>query len=96
MRRALEAQERAAALGVDAQRMRELSSLPRRAHSGDVLLRHCAWCGRLEVGGEWLQLEALGERQRLITRALIEGSTHGICPECFSAVSAEADAGRVA
>jgi hypothetical protein len=94
VRRALQARERAAALGIDARRTRELSSLMRKAHKGEVLLRHCAWCGRLEVGGEWLRLEALGEGQRSIISAVIERSSHGICPDCFAKVSWEADTAR--
>lgn len=93
-RRALAAQERAASLQVSASRSRELASLLRRAHKGEVMVRRCAWCSRLAVGGEWLHLEAIGEGQQRIATSLLERSTNGICPGCFQRVSDDAEASR--
>lgn len=83
MRRALEATTRAEGLVVDAQRISELSAKLRAARGGAVSIRRCAWCGRFEVGEEWLHLEAIGSGQQNIRVALLERATHGICPDCF-------------
>jgi ribosomal protein L32 len=53
----------------------------------------CAWCGSVKVRDRWLDaLRAL---------ALVDASgthepklTHGICPTCFDAVSAQAERDR--
>jgi hypothetical protein len=93
-RRALQAQEQANSLIVDARRARELASLLRRAHQGEIVLRRCAWCGRLAVADEWLHLEAIGEGQQRIATSLFERATAGICPECFRRESDDAEAHR--
>jgi hypothetical protein len=92
--RALGAQERARELSVDAARVGRLSRVLREARTGGPLLLHCAWCGRLEVGGEWLHLEAIGSGQTRIAEQLVRQSTHGICPECFERVKGEVEAKR--
>jgi hypothetical protein len=94
MARALGAQERARELGVEAARIGCLSQLLREARTGGALLLHCAWCGKLEVGGEWLHLDAIGHGQTRIAEQLVTQSTHGICPECFERVKDEAEAER--
>jgi hypothetical protein len=92
--RALAAQERAHTLTVDAARVSRLARVLREAHAGGRLLLRCAWCGRLQVGDEWLQLEGIGTGQTRIAEQLVRQSTHGICPDCFERVSDEAAAGR--
>ena len=92
--RALAAQERARCLSVDAARVSRLSCVLREARAGRTMLLHCAWCGRLEVGDEWLRLEAIGSGQTRIAEQLVRQSTHGICPECFGRVSTDVDAHR--
>lgn len=94
--RALAAQERAQVLTVDAARVSKLAQLLREARAGGTMLLRCAWCGRLEVGEEWLQLEGIGTGQTRITEELVRRSTHGICPECFERVSGDAEASRSA
>jgi hypothetical protein len=96
VRRALQAHTHAAALRTDSRRIRDLAVLLREAHAHHRLLRHCAWCGRLEVGGEWLHLEAIGSGQQQIATSLIEGSTHGICPGCLQRALVEVEAERAA
>jgi hypothetical protein len=92
--RAVAAQERARSLTVDAARVSSLARIPREARAGKTMLRHCAWCGRLEVGGEWLRLEAIGSGQTRIAEQLVRQSTHGICPDCFGRVSADVETHR--
>jgi hypothetical protein len=92
--RALAAQEQARSLTVDAVRVARLSQVLREARAGGTLLLHCAWCGRLEVGDEWLRLDAIGTGQTRIAEQLVRRSTHGICPDCFARVSGEVEAHR--
>jgi hypothetical protein len=93
--RALAAQERARSLAVDAARVSRLARVLREARSGRTMLVHCAWCGRLEIGDEWLKLEAIGTGQTRIAEQLVQQSTHGICPDCFERVSGDAEAHRL-
>ena len=92
--RTLAAQKRAHSLTLDAARVATLGRVLREARAEGTLLLHCAWCGRLEVGDEWLRLEAIGSGQTRIAEQLIRHSTHGICPECFERVAQEAEAKR--
>jgi hypothetical protein len=94
LRRAIEAQDRARGLHTDARRIRELAQLLREAGRGERLLLRCAWCGSIQVGDEWLHLDAIGRGEQSITARLVAGSTHGICPECFDRVMSEAEAER--
>jgi transposase len=61
VRRTLAARERAEAAQKDSRRVRKLAHLLGEANGGKTLLAHCAWCGRLQVGEEWLELAADGE-----------------------------------
>src|SRR5689334_15221346 len=92
--RALGAQERARALTVDAARVTQLARVLREARAGGRLLVHCAWCRKLQVGDEWLRLGAIGSGQTRIAEQIVRQSTHGICPECYERVRAEAEAKR--
>jgi hypothetical protein len=92
--RALAAQVRARSLTADAARVSSLARVLREARAGKTMLLHCAWCGRLEVGDEWLRLGAIGSGQTRIAEQLVRQSTHGICPDCFGHVSGEAEAHR--
>ena len=94
VRRALTAQEQARSLNAEAARVRRLARVLREAHAGRELLLHCAWCGRIQVGDEWLRLEAIGSGQTRIAEGVVRQSTHGICPDCFSRVSDDAEAHR--
>jgi hypothetical protein len=92
--RALAAHERARRLNLDAARVRSLARILREAGEGDRMLVHCAWCGRLEIGDEWLRLETIGSGQTRIAERIVRSSTHGICPDCFERVSTAAAADR--
>jgi hypothetical protein len=96
VRRALAARERAEAAQKDSRRVRRLARLLREANGGKTLLLHCAWCGRLQVDDEWLDLAADGEGSPKVAASLIRKSSHGICPECFARVTADAEAERSA
>lgn len=93
--RAVAAQERSRSLSVEAARVSTLSRILREARAGKTMLRHCAWCGRLEVDGEWFWLDAVGSGQTRITEDLVRRSTHGICPDCFGRVTSDAEAHRL-
>jgi hypothetical protein len=95
LQRAIEARDRSTGLRTDARRIAALAQLLRDANAGHVLLRRCAWCDRFEIGGEWLALDAVGSGEQHLTSTLRERATHGICPECFDRVQAEALRGRL-
>jgi hypothetical protein len=73
----------------ESQRVRRRSELLRgfldRVRADPTYLpRHCSWCGRIEVDGEFVAPEEFlsGDLpERLRVRA-----THGICPDCLEAV----------
>jgi hypothetical protein len=92
--RALRAQQRAWVLSIDATRVTQLARVMRKARAGGDLLLHCAWCERLQIGDEWLRLDAIGSGQTRIADELVRHSTHGICPECFERVTQESAARR--
>jgi hypothetical protein len=94
VKRALGAQERARALTADAARVTQLARTLREARTGGQLLLHCAWCQKLQVGDEWLWLDAIGSGQTRIAEHLVWHSTHGICPECYERVRRETEAKR--
>jgi hypothetical protein len=52
----------------------------RHAREPDGLLTHCAWCGRLRLGEDWVPLE---EVPQFLLGGPADRRTHGICPECF-------------
>jgi hypothetical protein len=93
VRRALAVRERETAQ-TDSNRVRELAQLLRDAEAGTTMLVHCAWCGRLQVGDEWLDLAAESDESLEITDSLIRKSSHGICPDCFAHVSETAEVQR--
>jgi hypothetical protein len=94
VRRTLAARERAETARKESLRVRKLAQLLREANAGETLLLHCAWCGRLQVGEEWLELAADGEGSPKIVASLIRKSSHGICPGCFARVQKTADLER--
>jgi hypothetical protein len=91
VRRALAAREKADAAHEDSRRVRALARLLREAHAGKTLLVHCAWCDKLRVRDEWLDVSAVGGGSLRIARSLIRRSSHGICPDCFQRVSEEGE-----
>ena len=92
--RALNAQEQARTLTVEAARVSRLARILREARADTTMLLHCAWCGRLQVGDEWLRLEAIGRGQMRIAKQIVRRSTHGICPDCFERVNTDTEAHR--
>jgi predicted RNA-binding Zn-ribbon protein involved in translation (DUF1610 family) len=94
VRRALEARARAFELQRDSRLLIDLTETLRQASTGNVSLRRCSWCGRFEIAGEWLHLEAVGEGQQRIASSLLERATHGICPGCQERELGRSAAGR--
>jgi hypothetical protein len=61
------------------------------ASPGAVWLTMCAWCGRAKARGRWI------DASRALQLVASWGDdkpqlTHGICPACLNAVTADADA----
>lgn len=94
VRRAVEAQERASVLVRDSGRLAGLAQALRDAYAGRSMLVRCAWCESLQIGDEWLRLEAIGEGQQRITERVRVTASHGICPTCFEAEMRFADEQR--
>jgi hypothetical protein len=94
VRRAVAAGARSASLHRDSRRIRDLAQILRDANNGEVSIRRCSWCGRFDVGGEWLYLEAIGEGQLTIAISLLERATHGICSACQDKELRRSEAGR--
>lgn len=42
----------------------------------------CSWCKRVNVGKDWLEVEAGLERLRLLHQTVLPQVTHGVCPRC--------------
>jgi hypothetical protein len=55
----------------------------------DQVLRMCAWCFRVDDDG-WRGIEDIVNEQGLLLRDEAPEVTHGICPDCMTAVSAAA------
>lgn len=51
------------------------------------LIVMCSWCKRVQVDGEWLEVEAAVQRLGLMETATPPPITHGICPSCLARVS---------
>lgn len=57
------------------------------------LLRVCGWCKRVATGeGTWLEVEDAVRALRLFEAPVLPQITHGICPDCFEAMSKLIDA----
>ncbi len=74
VRSALEAAEAAVA------RSRVLTAGRRLSREPEALLRRCAWCGRVTLGGEWVDAD---EATQLVAgRSGPVEASHTICPDC--------------
>jgi hypothetical protein len=93
---AVVARKRAARLQTESRRLRGLSQALRAARAGRLALTRCAWCGRVKIDEEWLQLAAIGAGQINATSSLRLRATHGICPPCFEREQSEAERARAA
>ena len=84
-RRHVAADRRARSLIRETERIRALAETLREAQAGTILLVRCAWCDRIQVGEEWLQLETVGTGRQRVSESIRDKATHGICPACFDA-----------
>ena len=74
--------------------IRALASILREAQKGEAVLVRCAWCDRVQVGEEWLQLEAVGTGRQRLSQSIRDKASHGICPSCFEAEMRRAERER--
>jgi hypothetical protein len=54
----------------------------RHARRDETYVPRCAWCGRVALGGVWLDRSDVPS---FVLRAIAKRSTDGICPTCFAA-----------
>lgn len=50
----------------------------------------CSWCGRGHDGSRWIPIDQLAHERRLLEQTSMPPVSHGICPRCREAMSAEA------
>jgi hypothetical protein len=55
----------------------------------DELLRMCSWCKKVDIGGDWAEVEDAVARLRLFEQAVLPNLTHGICETCFTNATSE-------
>jgi len=60
------------------------------APSGDAKIVVCAWCRRVRVEEEWLEVEEALPRLDVFGEDPVSGVSHGICSDCRSRVVGEA------
>jgi hypothetical protein len=53
----------------------------RHVRRDETHVPRCAWCGRIALGGCWLER---ADVPTFVRRAISERSTDGICPTCFA------------
>jgi len=50
------------------------------------LLRACAWCDRIDVGGHWLEPDAAIRQLRTYEWSEPPAFTHGVCESCLASL----------
>ena len=85
-RRGGSANGEAVALNRRARLLRAFVASTRRDRS--FLPRRCAWCGRVEVDGEFVDPHEFLDGD--MPSRLRERATHGICPDCLERVQRQA------
>jgi hypothetical protein len=63
--------------------------LEQNSPRSDEILLQCGWCKKVNVGDEWLEVEAAVERLQLFSRPLLPELSHGICGSCKSQLMAD-------
>jgi FixJ family two-component response regulator len=58
----------------------------RHVPRGQDLVRACSWCKRVELAGEWVEVEDATRRLRLFERHDMPRVSHGICLDCIEAM----------
>lgn len=48
----------------------------------DAILKICAWCKKIDVEGEWLEVEEAVDRLSLFQSPRLPRQHHGVCPGC--------------
>lgn len=66
-------------------RAQDAPALPDRANAGDVLIRSCGWCNRVDAHAIWMELEP-GLAELGLAGDDAARVTHGICPSCLERV----------
>ncbi len=51
--------------------------------ASDEFLHMCAWCKKVDIGDEWVEVEDAVSALRLFERPLLPQLTHGICQACY-------------
>jgi hypothetical protein len=52
-----------------------------------TVLQMCGWCKRVDVAGEWVEVEEAVRRLSLFDRDVLPRVAHTMCEECYSGLS---------
>jgi hypothetical protein len=63
--------------------------LDRASRRGGGAVSMCAWCKRVNVGSEWLEVEDAVAKLQLFQEPVVPELTHGICNSCRAQVEDE-------
>ena len=63
--------------------------LDRRARRSNDLIHICAWCKCILHEGSWIEIDVAVSKLGYFTEELLPQLSHGICPACDAAVSAQ-------
>jgi hypothetical protein len=50
----------------------------------EEFVRVCSWCKKVDVGGQWVEVEEAVSHLGLFDQALLPQLTHGICLDCHT------------
>lgn len=56
--------------------------------SEEAFLRQCGWCNRIDVAGQWVEIEEALKPLGVFENATLPSLTHSICEACFLAMKA--------
>jgi len=69
-------------------RMQELD--PVDTPQNDEFLRACGWCSRIDIGGNWIDVEDAVAKLGMFEFSRLPQLTHGICKDCYACMLKDA------
>ena len=55
----------------------------------EEVISMCSWCNRVDLSGEWYEIEEAIARLELFEQRSLPQISHGMCDDCFEIVSKE-------
>jgi len=72
---------------LDIQQRRPVALFDNGSHRSQDRLQVCSWCKRVDVAGNWVDVEQATQQLHLFDQAALPQISHGICLECSHQVS---------